>query len=241
MGKCAYLSFKLKAAMYPRFSPLTTRQQSPSYTHFPVYFIMETIKLKRKITVIIGSGSRKYIRLLHSKIGGIFVRPYCESSVEDIDCPDFEELVRREAEVLESYAKRMSLRLNEPIMPLSLLEDVDGPFINILRTLKRAYCLAKNERIVLFLEDGDAGINALQQFTVGRIIARAVESVNLYVVANVNSIDYLRGLTTDDMAIYVVMRDKNNEMVPIEYVRRDIVPPFFEAAALAISVSHPED
>jgi len=202
---------------------------------------MESIKLKSKITLIIGSGARKYIRLLHSKIGGIYVRPYCENSVEDIDCPDFEELVRREAEVLESYAKRMSLRLNEPIMPLSLLEDVDGPLINVLRALKRAYCLAKNERIILFLEDGDAGLNALQQFVIGHIIAKAVNSVNLYVVANVNSIDYLRGLTTDDMAIYVVMRDKNNEMVPIEYVRRDIVPPFFESAALAIYSANPED
>jgi len=200
------------------------------------------MELKSKITLIIGSGSRKFLRELYDKMrnDSIYVKPYCEST-EDVNCPDFEELIKREVETLDSYAKRISLRLNEPIMPKALLQDVDGPFINVLKSLKRAYCTAKNKRVVLFLEDSDAGLNPLQQLLVGRIIAKMVSIADLYVITNVNSIDYLRGLTVHDTTIYVVMRNENNEMVLVNYARRDIIPPFFEAAALAVYSAHPED
>jgi len=196
------------------------------------------MELKSKITVIIGSGARIFIRTLYDKYGGIHTKPYCEREVAEVECPEFDDLIKREVAVLQSYAEKMKLRLNEPI--LSLDPHIDKPLINVLRILKQAFCASKRGPINLFIEDGDAGLNALQTFLVGHVITRMVKVTNLNVVVNVNNIDFLRGITSDDTTIYVVVRG-DDEMKLVEYDRRDIIPPFFEAAALAVYREHPEE
>jgi len=196
------------------------------------------MELKSKIMVIIGSGARRFIRALYDKYGGIYARPYCEKEVVEVECPEFDSLVGHEVAVLQSYAEKMKLRLNEPI--LSLDPRVDEPLINVLRILKQAFCAARRGHVNLFIEDGDAGINALQAFLVGHIITKIVKKVDLSVVANVNNIDFLRGITSDDTTIYVVVHE-DGEMKLVEYDRRDIIPPFFEAAALAVYREYPDE
>jgi len=197
------------------------------------------MEIKSKITVFIGSGGRVVLRMLYDKYGGIYAKPYCESEVAEIECPEFDNFVKDEVATLQSYAEKMKLRLNEPILP-QLDPRIDKHLINVLRILKHAFCVAKRNHINLFIEDPDAGISPLQAFLVGHIITKLVERADLNIVINVNNIDFLRGLESGHTTFYVVMR-KNGEVEPVEYDRRDILPPFFEAAALAIYREHPED
>jgi len=114
----------------------------------------------------------------------------------------------------------------------------------VVTALKYAYANARREPVYLFVEEPEAHAGPLQAFFLGHLAAvltkRAEErGAKLFFIASTHSLDFVRGATSGWTNIYVTERsvDKEKKTITLlvkKWERRDIVPHFFESAALAI-------
>jgi len=114
----------------------------------------------------------------------------------------------------------------------------------VVTALKYAYASARREPVYLFVEEPEAHAGPLQAFFLGHLAAvltkRAEErGAKLFFVASTHSLDFVRGATSGWTNIYVTERfvNKENRTITLmvkKWGRRDLVPHFFETAALAI-------
>jgi len=114
----------------------------------------------------------------------------------------------------------------------------------VVTALKYAYAIAGDRPAYLFVEEPEAHAGPLQAFFLGHLAAvltkRAEErGAKLFFIASTHSLDFVRGATSGWTNIYVTKRsvDKENRAITLEvkkWDRRDVVPHFFESAALAI-------
>jgi len=114
----------------------------------------------------------------------------------------------------------------------------------VVTALKYAYASARREPVYLFVEEPEAHAGPLQAFFLGHLAAvltkRAEErGAKLFFVASTHSLEFVRGAISGWTNIYVTERsvDKENKTITLlvkKWDRRDVVPHFFESAALAI-------
>jgi len=110
--------------------------------------------------------------------------------------------------------------------------------------LKYAYAATGERPVYLFVEEPEAHAGPLQAFFLGHLAAvltkRAEErGAKLFFVASTHSLEFVRGATSGWTNIYVTERsvDKEKRTITLlvkKWDRRDMVPHFFESAALAI-------
>jgi len=114
----------------------------------------------------------------------------------------------------------------------------------VVTALKYAYAIASDKPAYLFVEEPEAHAGPLQAFFLGHLAAvltkRAEErGAKLFFVASTHSLEFVRGATSGWTNICVTERsvDKENKTITLlvkKWERRDLVPHFFESAALAI-------
>lgn len=179
-------------------------------------FIREAVKEKCVIH------TTKYLTVAF----GSCVKP--EFSSAEVDT-----LIKDEFEKMNKLAKEMNLK-SEVYIPAD-----KAPLV---KAIELAFNQPPGTYLLIALHP-EVGVDPVGAFVIGHIAAVAVQKlwekgVKLHLIAISNSLDFIRGVTTSQTNIYIIKRE---QLAEGEYLytaerwnRFDIIPPFFDSAALAI-------
>jgi len=169
----------------------------------------------------------------------IYTTKYLTVAVEKCVEPKFFseelfELMQNESEKIKQFAKEMNLA-SDIYMPAH-----DTPFI---KALEVAFNQAPGKEYYLVATHPELGVDPISSFALGHIAAVATQrlwqkDIRLYLIAITNNMEFVRGAITKQTATYIVKR-KQTSLDEYLYIaekwnRYDIIPPFFDSAALAI-------
>jgi len=143
------------------------------------------------------------------------------------------ELMQNEFEKIRQFAKEMNLA-----------SEVYEPAYNVpfIKALGIAFNQAPG-KYYLVATHPELGVDPIGAFAMAHIAAVATQrlwqkGIELHLIAVTNSLEFIRGAMTKRTNIYIV---KRKQVSLAEYLytaekwdRRDVIPPFFDSAALAI-------
>jgi len=142
-------------------------------------------------------------------------------------------LIKDEFKKFEEIAKEMKLA-SEVYTPA-----YETP---IIRALRIAFGQDPGEYYLVAVHP-EMGVDPVGAFALGHVVAVAVRrlwnmGIRLYLIAITNNMEFVRGAITKRTAVYIVKRKQINLdeylYVAERWNKFDIIPPFFDSAALAL-------
>jgi len=190
------------------------------------------------VTLLVGPNANEFLRAMSFATNHV-IEYDNKGYVMQID-----ERLYKEAELLIDSELNEMLRLAAEMKLVTNIHDlvpVDEPFVDMLKHL---YSLVADGDVYFLANEPTCSLAPQQRFFLGHLTSvftkKARErGVELYTIISTNDLEFIRGATATWSTIYLIRRNiemqtKTIMLTATKWERRDIVPPFFDSAALAI-------
>jgi len=190
------------------------------------------------VTLLVGPNANEFLRSI-SVTGRVVMFDEGKADVTQID-----EKLLKEAEQLMEFELGRMLEFATEMKLMTDINDVlpiHTPFADALKLL---YSIVADGEVYFLAVEPTCGLSPQQAFFLGHLTAVFTQRVRsrgikLYSIVSTNNLEFIRGATSTWTLTYMVRRNidvktKTITLTATKWERKDVVPPFFDSAALAI-------